>query len=136
MGQYFMAVNTTKKEYLQPHKFGSGLKFREFAYDSMSVLTGMAHLLAQSSDGVAFDSSEITGRWIGDHVLIVGDYDKSDIYGIAYETYTDISDKVIEHMCFDPDVYNHLSKVTRWDGTGSVPVAIGNNPTKISTEVN
>ena len=84
----------------------------------------MAHLLAQSSDGVAFDSSEITGRWIGDHVLIVGDYDKSDIYGIAYETYTDISDKVIEHMCFDPDVYNHLKQVTRWDGTGSTPVAI------------
>ena len=38
--------------------------------------------------------------------------------------YTDISDKVIEHMCFDPDVYLHLNKVTRWDGTGSTPVAI------------
>ena len=122
MGQYFLAVNTTKKEYLHPHKFGSGLKFREFTYDSMSLLTGMAHLLAQSSDGVAWDSTEITGRWIGDNILIVGDYDESKLFDIAYDCYTDISDKVIEHMCFDPDVYQHLNKVTRWDGTGSTPV--------------
>ena len=123
MGQYFLAVNTTKKEYLHPHKFGSGMKFREFTNDSMSLLTGMAHLLAQSSDGVSWDSTELTGRWIGDNVLIVGDYDVSKLFDTAYEDYTDISDKVIEHMCFDPDVHLHLNKVTRWDGTGSTPVA-------------
>ena len=129
MGQYFLAVNTTKKEYLHPHKFGSGLKFREFTYDSMSLLTGMAHLLAQSSDGVAWDSTEITGRWIGDNVLIVGDYDVSKLFDIEYDRYTDISDKVIEHMCFDPDVYQHLNKVTRWDGTGATPVAVSTQET-------
>ena len=100
------------------------MKFREFTYDSMSLLTGMAHLLAQSSDGVACDSTELTGRWIGDNILIVGDYDESKLFDIAYDCYTDNSDKVIEHMCFDPDVYLHLNKVTRWDGTGSTPVAI------------
>ena len=124
MGQYFLAVNTTKKEYLHPHKFGSGMKFREFTNDPMSLLTGMAHLLAQSSDGVSWDSTEITGRWIGDNVLIVGDYDVSKLFDTAYEDYTDISDKVIEHMCFDPDVHLHLNKVTRWDGTGTTPVAV------------
>ena len=124
MGQYFMAVNTTKREFLHPHKFGSGMKFQEFTNDPMSLLTGMAHLLAQSSDGVARDNPDITGRWIGDNVLIVGDYDESKLFDIAYDCYTDISDKVIEHMCFDPDVHLHLNKVTRWDGTGSTPVAI------------
>jgi len=122
MGQYFLVVNTTKQEYLYPYKFGSGLKFREIAYDSMSVLTGMAHLLAQSSHGVAFDSSEITGRWIGDNVLIVGDYDRSNLCTIAQETYTDISDEVIEHMCFDPDVYTHLKQIIRWDDNSTVAI--------------
>ena len=122
MGQYFLAVNTTKKEYLHPHKFGSGLKFREFTYDSMSLLTGMAHLLAQSSDGVAWDSTEITGRWIGDNVLIVGDYDESKLFDIAYDCYTDISDEVISHICLDPYVRTHLTNTTRWDGTGKSPV--------------
>ena len=129
MGQYFLAVNTTKKEYLHPHKFGSGMKFREFTNDPMSLLTGMAHLLAQSSDGVSWDSTEITGRWIGDNVLIVGDYDVSKLFDTAYEDYTDISDKVIEHMCFDPDVHLHLNKVTRWDGTGATPVAVSTQET-------
>ena len=123
MGQYFLAVNTTKKEFLHPHKFGSGMKFREFTCDSMSLLTGMAHLLAQSSDGVACDNAKITGRWIGDHVLIVGDYDESKLYDTAYDCYTDISDAVITHMCFDPEVHAHLKQVTRWDGTGQYPVA-------------
>ena len=45
-------------------------------------------------------------------------------YYFRSKYYTDISDKVIEQMCFDPEVYNHLRKVTRWDGTGSVPVAL------------
>ena len=129
MGQYFLAVNTTKKEFLHPHKFGSGMKFQEFTNDSMSLLAGMAHLLAQSSDGVAWDSTEITGRWIGDNILIVGDYDESKLFDIAYDSYTDISDKVIEHMCFDPDVYQHLNKVTRWDGTGATPVAVSTQET-------
>ena len=124
MGQYFIAVNTTKKEYLHPHKFGSGMKFREFTFDPMALLTGMAHLLAQSSDGVAVDDSKITGRWIGDHILIVGDYDTSKLFDIAYDCYTDISEAVITHMCYDPVIYEHLKQVTRWDGTGSTPVAI------------
>jgi len=122
MGQYFLAVNTTKKEFLHPHKFGSGMKFQEFTNDSMSLLAGMAHLLAQSSDGVAWDNPDITGRWIGDNVLIVGDYDESKLFDIAYDCYTDISDEVISHICLDPYVRTHLTNTTRWDGTGKSPV--------------
>ena len=123
MGQYFMVINTDKKEYLMPHDFGSGLKFLEFTSDSCGVLTGLAHLLGQSSDpsGMMADP-EITGRWIGDHVVIVGDYDESKLYDTAYDTYENISNKVICHMAEDSYVRDTLVERRRWDGTNNTPV--------------
>ena len=124
MGQYFMAINTDKKEYLMPHDFGSGLKFLEFTSDSCGVLTGLAHLLGQSSDpsGMGGADPVITGRWIGDHVVIVGDYDESKLYDTAYETYENISNKVICHMAKDDYVREILVTNRRWDGTNNTPV--------------
>lgn len=124
MGQYFLVVNKDKKEYLMPHDFGSGLKFLEFTMDSCGVLTGLAHLLGQSSDpsGMGGADSEITGRWIGDHVVIIGDYDESELYNTAYDTYENISDKVICHMAKDEYVCEQMSHSMRWTGGGNVPV--------------
>jgi len=124
MGQYFVVANTTKKEFLHPHKFGSGLKFLEFTLDGCSVMSGLAHLLGQSSDGVANDDATVTGRWIGDHVIIVGDYDVSGIFDEATDgnDYTDISNAVIQHMGKDSYVQARLSEHHRWDGGGGNPV--------------
>ena len=124
MGQYFVVANTTKKEFLHPHKFGSGLKFLEFTLDGCSVMSGLAHLLGQSSDGVANDDATVTGRWIGDHVIIVGDYDTSGVFDEATDgnDYTDISNAVIQHMGKDPYVQQILSQNHRWDGGGANPV--------------
>ena len=124
MGQYFVVANTTKKEFLHPHKFGSGLKFLEFTLDGCSVMSGLAHLLGQSSDGVANDDATVTGRWIGDHVIIVGDYDTSGVFDEATDgnDYTDISNAVIQHMGKDPYVQARLSEHHRWDGGGANPV--------------
>jgi hypothetical protein len=125
MGQYFVVANTTKKEFLHPHKFGSGLKFLEFTLDGCSVMSGLAHLLGQSSDGVANDDATVTGRWIGDHVIIVGDYDTSGIFDDAMaenDEYTDISNAVIQHMGKDSYVQQVLCEHHRWDGTGKHPV--------------
>ena len=112
MGQYFLIVNTTKKEYLHPHRFGEGLKFMEFTLDGAGIMHGLAHLLAQSSEGVAIDNPEITGRWIGDHVVIVGDYDESGVFDEAYESndYHDISQAVIQHIGRDSYVQSELSQ--------------------------
>ena len=123
MGQYFLVVNTDKKEYLMPHNFGSGLKFLEFTSDELSVMSGLAHLLGQSSDpsGMGADP-DITGSWIGDHVGIVGDYDESNLYHTAYETYENISNKVICHMAKDSYVREFLQQRHRWDGTGVTAV--------------
>lgn len=122
MGQYFMVVNTTKEEYLHPHDFGSGLKFMEFTSDQMSVMTGLAHLLAQSSDGGLGDDPEITGRWIGDNILIVGDYDDSGLYDKAYESYQNISQRVIQKMCKHSFVKEVVEQRTRWSDGGQLPV--------------
>ena len=124
MGQYFVVANTTKKEFLHPHKFGSGLKFLEFTLDGCSVMSGLAHLLGQSSDGVANDDVTVTGRWIGDHVIIVGDYDTSGVFDEATDgnDYTDISNAGIQHMGKDPYVQSRRSEHHRWDGGGANPV--------------
>ena len=110
MGQYFLVVNTTKKEYLHPHRFGEGLKFMEFTVDGCGIMHGLAHLLAQSSSGVAIDDPEVTGRWVGDHVVIVGDYDDSGVFDEAYESddYHDISQAVIQHIGRDSYVQSTL----------------------------
>ena len=110
MGQYFLIVNTTKKEYLHPHRFGEGLKFMEFTVDGCGIMHGLAHLLAQSSSGVAIDDLEVTGRWVGDHVVIVGDYDESGVFDEAYESddYHDISQAVIQHIGKDSYVQSTL----------------------------
>ena len=110
MGQYFLIVNTTKKEYLHPHRFGEGLKFMEFTLDGTGIMHGLAHLLAQSSAGVAIDDPEVTGRWVGDHVVIVGDYDDSGVFDEAYESddYDDISQAGIQHIGRDAYVQEAL----------------------------
>ena len=124
MGQYFKVINTDKKEYLTPHDFGSGLKFFEFTMDSCGILAGLAHLLGQSSDpsGMGAVDPEITGRWVGDHVVIIGDYDASDLYNTAYDTYDNISDTVINHMAKDQYVRDAMMTRMRWTGRGDVPV--------------
>ena len=116
MGQYFIVANTTRQEFLHPHKFGEGLKFLEFTTGDFGVMHGLAHLLAQSSDGVAIDDPESTGRWIGDNVVIVGDYDDSGIFrdAVDSENYTDISNAVIQHIGRDNYVQQELCERNRW----------------------
>lgn len=72
MGQYYLIVNLTKGEYVEPRV---GLKLREIAADPF-----MAHvlfgLLAHGNDrggGDFVDHVEV-GRWEGDRVVIAGDY--------------------------------------------------------------
>ena len=114
MGQYFIIANTTKKEFLHPHYFGQGLKFAEFPSDGVGAMTALAHLLGQSTDhsGMMYNP-EITGKWIGDHVVIVGDYDETHIYRDAMSPsegeseYTNISEKLVAHLKND-SFYNEV----------------------------
>lgn len=91
MAQYFVAVNHTKREWMHPHRFGDGLKWPELCGSSHGMLSGLAHTLKAPN-----------GRWVGDDVAIVGDYDSSEQYDAAMDSYKDISFIVMREMAEDP----------------------------------
>ena len=107
MGQYFLIVNTDKKEFLHPHKFGDGLKLMEFGASACGTMTGLALLLRASTEGGGGDfdgddNGKVLGRWAGDSVVIIGDYNEGDVFGNLYakaqDNYTDISAEVVTLM--------------------------------------
>lgn len=105
MGQYFKVVNLDKRELLHPHKFNEGLKLMEFAHEGRT-LRGLAVLLSNGNGGNGGDihsSDSLVGSWAGDRIVVAGDYGddgrwvedpKSNLYGVATETFTDISSRV------------------------------------------
>lgn len=77
MGQYYYVINTAKRQYLHPHKFGDGLKLMEFGCSGMGTMTGLAVLLADGNGrggGDIASANAIVGSWAGDPIVISGDY--------------------------------------------------------------
>lgn len=100
MGQYYLAINKTKKQYIAPHALDAGAKLLEFSCtDSFTI--GLCLLLANSNGRGGgdvmireeYDSKtgkykpltqgqeehlevikEVAGRWAGDQIVIQGDY--------------------------------------------------------------
>ena len=117
MGQYYKVVNTTKGEFLEPHSFGSGAKLMEFSSDGMSIMQGLAILLADGNNrggGDLRSEKDIVGSWAGDNIVITGDYAdegrfvpvkgvgvKVNLYTYASENFLDVSFEVIRALCDD-----------------------------------
>ena len=77
MGQYYLVVNISKKQFLDPHKCGEGLKLMEFACGAQGTLAALAILLADGNNrggGDLHSDNEIIGSWAGDRIVIAGDY--------------------------------------------------------------
>lgn len=81
MGQYYVVVNLTKREFLEPYSFGDLAKLREFGTSRSGMLFGLAILLANSNgrgsgdaDNIPENSTVLPGRWAGDTIVIAGDY--------------------------------------------------------------
>jgi hypothetical protein len=88
MGQYFKVINKTKKEFINPHTFGNGLKLWEIVASGKGVMQGLALLLAEGHIEYNKENAEpipstIIGRWQGDSIAIVGDYAKSGLYDMC-----------------------------------------------------
>lgn len=114
MGQYFRAVNKTKKEVVCPWCLGGGAKLWEWAVNPLGAIFV---LLLRRSDGAGGgdfyqygsrfvevydnapetiprpileayeaegkpgpDPDSVVGRWAGDEVYLIGDYDVSELY--------------------------------------------------------
>lgn len=95
MGQYFYIVNLDKCEYLDPLNLRAGMKLWEICANS--CLNVLGFLLRQSSETGGGDiRKEYTnaGRWANDRIVVVGDYDESDIFNIAGNDYKEISQEI------------------------------------------
>jgi hypothetical protein len=93
MGQYFIAVNKTKKEYVSPWDIGGVAKLWEWCANRTAGI--FPYLLRKSNEGgggdIHIDNPKFAGRWAGDKVYLVGDYDKSNLFEIAQSEYHNIS---------------------------------------------
>ena len=93
MGQYFIAVNKTKKEYIRSWDIGGTAKLWEWCVQRTAGI--FPYLLRKSDEGgggdVHLENPIFAGRWAGDKVYLVGDYDESKLYDIAQSEYLNIS---------------------------------------------
>lgn len=125
MGQYYIGVNTKRRERIHPHAFGDGLKLREFCGSSHGFLMGLAMLLRNDdyTDRLRGEdlgsitvgpSAAYAGRWAGDPIEVIGDYSKGGLYGIAMAEYEDISMRVVEQMAEDSRTKDLMHEKIRW----------------------
>ena len=87
MGQYHRLVNIDKQEVVDPHGLGLGSKQWESQVGCEGSLADAMYVLTMTSPaggGGDLPHTDISGRWCGDRVLIVGDYtDKDAIPGFT-----------------------------------------------------
>lgn len=82
MGQYWIPVNLDKREYVHPHKLGTGLKLWEHLANHPGTGAALVILCAampeQRGGGDLNIESDVArktiGRWAGDRITFVGDY--------------------------------------------------------------
>ena len=94
MGQYWVVANLDKREFVEPHKLGSGLKLWEQLGASPGTGAALIVLLAAMPEARGGGDFALTsrhkayaaiakrtiGRWAGDRVALVGDYaDRGDL---------------------------------------------------------
>ena len=98
IGQYLVLINETKQEYVCPFCAGGTSKFWEWlAQNHSRLLTYLMRKSDETGGGDIADPKmeEWAGRWAGDAgVSLLGDYDSSGLYEMAYGEYTNITPMV------------------------------------------
>ena len=135
MGQYHKVVNLDKRQVINPHNMGCGIKLLEFSESRVS--TALCVLLACSNNrggGDLNSDNPLCGSWAGDRIAIIGDYweqDEADRTGIPTwedmaeeddegnpkpSKFTDISRDVLKVLCEDKWFRDELlESVARYD---------------------
>jgi len=95
MGQYWVVVNLDKKEFVHPHKLGTGMKLWEQVANHPGTGTALLILTAampepRGGGDLALNerSEKVIGRWAGDRVAIVGDYAEDSDLPVEFEAST------------------------------------------------
>lgn len=110
MGQGYLIVNLDKKQYLDPHSFGNGVKLTEFGYQP-GVMMALAALLADGNGeggGDLQSHCSLIGTWAGDRIVVAGDYGtvgkfipNEILANVAAETFRDISGPMCSALAED-----------------------------------
>lgn len=111
MGQYHSLYNLDKQEVLNPWAIGLGAKQREHTGHEAS-LSDMMYILTTCSpmrgggDFYAEVMKEFIGRWVGDRVVVIGDYaEQGDIPNFDMSTLSDFTDIAGQARAFIYEVY-------------------------------
>lgn len=94
MGQYFVLLNHSKREFVCPWCLGGTAKLWEWcAQPSAAALPYLLRKSTGLGGGDIADPAacEYAGRWAGDCVELVGDYDDSGDFETAFEEFSNIS---------------------------------------------
>lgn len=134
MGQYYLVVNIDKKEYLDPHCCGDGLKLLEFGCSANGTLTALAILLADGNSRGGGDlqtKNPTVGTWAGDRIVVAGDYadegrfvsdQKRNLYDAAREELQNVSRPALRAMADDPYLAKAMKQSHTWLGEDSSSV--------------
>ena len=98
-GQYFIAVNVSKKEYVTAWEIGGVAKLWEWCANHWAGI--FPYLLRKSDESGGgdlkdFDTAKYAGRWAGDKVYLVGDYDSSKLYERAKKHFANIAKELVQ----------------------------------------
>lgn len=110
MGQYWIPVCLDTKEFIDPHKLGTGLKLFEQVSDhpgTAAALVVLCTAMPEQRGGGDLRPHPIIGRWAGKRVALVGDYAEDSDLPAEFEAstiyqrcvngeWTDISEQVCD----------------------------------------
>ena len=109
MGQYHRLVNMDRREFLDCHALGDGLKLAEQVSSGPGgVASALLVLLAASNgrgggdlpDDMATEENRVVGRWAGQRIAMVGDYAEDDDFPTREG---DAKPSAICELCATPD---------------------------------
>jgi len=111
MGQYFKLVNLDKREVVTPWELGGVAKFWEWVYNRETRVFPWLLRRSDGDGGGDIDADEreryqTLGRWVGDRIVLIGDYDSSRLYQEA-------SNEDDDGNVMDSGEYTDISKLLR-----------------------
>jgi len=76
MGQYWIPVNLDKREFIDPHQLGAGLKLGEQICTPTlpAAIQALISCMPERRGGGDLVPHPAIGRWAGDRVVMAGDY--------------------------------------------------------------
>lgn len=110
MGQYWLPVCLDRREFIDPHRLGAGLKLCEQAGTwpgTGAALVVLCAAMPVSRGGGDLQPHPAVGRWAGDRIALVGDYAEDSDLPAEFEAstiyrrcrggeWTDVTDMVRE----------------------------------------